>query len=271
MSVDAKDSRDERPELPLVVVIDDNDDCRLMLHAWVEQAGFRCLSAATGIGGLALVESARPQVAVVDIGLPGLDGLALARRVRANADLAGTRLIALTGYGQAADRAAAREAGFDEHMVKPVDLDRLLTLLVQPRTRDDLSNDRQAEAASRLVLVVDDDPDACAEYAQALRSLGSFTVAVAEDGQHGLSVARSVRPDAIVADFVMPGLDGCELAAHLARDAFIGAVPVVIVSAFVHLIPERGHRAVAAVVAKPCEPDQLVHLVNRVIEQQAAG
>lgn len=106
--------RGKPPELPRVVLIEDNDDCRLMLQAWLEQAGLRCLSAATGNEGLALVESARPHVAVVDIGLPGLDGLELARRVRANEDLSGMRLIVLTGYGQAADRAASREVGFDE-------------------------------------------------------------------------------------------------------------------------------------------------------------
>jgi CheY-like chemotaxis protein len=68
-------------------------------------------------------------VVILDLGLPGMDGFEIARRLRGSGRHAGIRLIALTGYGQAADRAAAHEAGFDVHLVKPVNGDHLLTLL----------------------------------------------------------------------------------------------------------------------------------------------
>jgi CheY-like chemotaxis protein len=76
------------------------------------------------------MEAMSPHVVILDIGLPGMDGFEIARRIRANDKHAGVRLIALTGYGQAADRRAAEAAGFDAHLVKPVDPDRLLDLLV---------------------------------------------------------------------------------------------------------------------------------------------
>ncbi len=68
-------------------------------------------------------------MALIDVGLPEMDGLELARRVRADPDLAAVHLIALTGYGQPADRVAARRAGFDGHLVKPVDPGQLLSEL----------------------------------------------------------------------------------------------------------------------------------------------
>ncbi len=112
-----------------VVIVEDSSDSREMLCEYLTRSGFDCRSAESGIDGVALIEEMRPDWAVIDVGLPGMDGLEVARRVRNNPDLDTTYLIALTGYGQPADRAAAHAAGFDEHLVKPVLPERLLTLL----------------------------------------------------------------------------------------------------------------------------------------------
>lgn len=82
-----------------------------------------------GDAGLALIHEMRPDVALVDLGLPGMDGLELARRVRSEPALSGVSLVALTGYGQATDRLTAVNAGFDEHVVKPVRSEHLIRLL----------------------------------------------------------------------------------------------------------------------------------------------
>src|SRR5438552_9633636 len=71
----------------------------------------------------------RPDVVLCDIGLPDIDGFEVARRIRARADLAATRLIALTGYGQAEDMRQALKAGFEAHLTKPVNLEQLMALL----------------------------------------------------------------------------------------------------------------------------------------------
>jgi CheY-like chemotaxis protein len=70
-------------------------------------------------------------VALLDIGLPVMDGYQLAARLRAEMKLGQLRLVAITGYGQDADKARARDAGFDEHLVKPVDLDRVLDVVTR--------------------------------------------------------------------------------------------------------------------------------------------
>jgi two-component system, chemotaxis family, CheB/CheR fusion protein len=112
-----------------VVIVEDNDDSRMMLCELLELSGFECHTAATGPLGLDVIKELHPDVALVDIGLPELDGLEVARLVRQSPGSEQVLMIALTGYGQREDRDAARRAGFDTHLVKPVDFDALLGLL----------------------------------------------------------------------------------------------------------------------------------------------
>ena len=107
------------------LVVEDNDDAREMLRTLLELDGHTVHVAANGIAGLAAALEHRPDVAVVDIGLPEMDGYEVARKLRASESLKTIKLIALTGYGQADDARRAYEAGFDLHVVKPVDPDRL--------------------------------------------------------------------------------------------------------------------------------------------------
>ena len=107
------------------LVVEDNDDARDMLRTLLELDGHTVYVAANGIAGLAAALEHRPDVAVVDIGLPEMDGYEVARKLRASESLKVIKLIALTGYGQADDAQRAYEAGFDLHVVKPVDPERL--------------------------------------------------------------------------------------------------------------------------------------------------
>ncbi|MBA3456664.1 MAG: response regulator, partial [Deltaproteobacteria bacterium] len=111
-----------------VALIEDNDDSREMMCALLTRAGFECRTAADGLEALTLIDDFAPHAAVVDVGLPGIDGFEVARRVRAKLQHRGVTLIALTGYGQQSDRATAIEAGFDAHLVKPVRIDQLLAI-----------------------------------------------------------------------------------------------------------------------------------------------
>jgi PAS domain S-box-containing protein len=107
------------------LVVEDNDDARDMLRTLLELDGHTVHVAANGIAGLAAALEHRPDVALVDIGLPEMDGYEVARKLRASESLKAIKLIALTGYGQADDARRAYEAGFDLHVVKPVDPERL--------------------------------------------------------------------------------------------------------------------------------------------------
>jgi CheY-like chemotaxis protein len=106
------------------VIVEDNADSREMLRVTLELAGHEVQEAHDGPSGLTAILRLLPDVALVDVGLPEFDGYEVARRVRAAAGTS-IRLVALTGYGQAADRRQALEAGFDAHVVKPIDPDAL--------------------------------------------------------------------------------------------------------------------------------------------------
>ena len=112
-----------------VVVIEDNDDSRDLLCELLRSFGYDCHGARDGATGVELVEKVRPAVALVDIGLPGIDGFEVAQRLRKLSGRDKMLVVALTGYGQAADRERALASGFDEHMVKPVQHEMLLRLL----------------------------------------------------------------------------------------------------------------------------------------------
>jgi signal transduction histidine kinase/ActR/RegA family two-component response regulator len=105
-----------------VLVIEDNADAREMLRLALELDGHRVETAEDGTTGVEVALRTTPDLVLVDIGLPGLDGYAVARRLRAALGHRVT-LVALTGYGQSEDRRRTSEAGFDAHLVKPVDPD----------------------------------------------------------------------------------------------------------------------------------------------------
>ena len=117
---------------PAVLLIEDNEDGREMMATMLDVYGYPVLQSADGLDGVALATSRLPKVALVDIGLPGIDGYEVARRLRANPDTRAMRLIALTGYGLADDQRRVLEAGFDMHLVKPVDIAQLLGALGEP-------------------------------------------------------------------------------------------------------------------------------------------
>jgi signal transduction histidine kinase len=111
-----------------VLVVDDNRDAADMLQLALQDAGHAVVVAGTAIEALEMVREFQPEVAVIDIGLPGMNGYDLARLLRAEHQP--IRLIALTGYGQSGDAADAATAGFDDHCAKPISTSALLEIVV---------------------------------------------------------------------------------------------------------------------------------------------
>ena len=112
-----------------VLLIEDGRDAREMFRMVLEQAGHRVFEAENGYHGLELLDREHPDVAIIDIGLPDLDGYQVARRIRAHTNGRAMVLLALTGYGSPSDHERSAAAGFDHHLVKPVDIDHLARLL----------------------------------------------------------------------------------------------------------------------------------------------
>jgi len=116
-----------------VLVVDDNVDMATILSTMLRHKGYSVRTAHTGPEGLGIAQEWTPHIVLLDIGLPGLDGYEVARRLRILPSTAGMRLIALTGYGQDSDIILTREAGFDAHLVKPYDFADLEKLMLKER------------------------------------------------------------------------------------------------------------------------------------------
>ena len=119
---------DARPARLRIVIVEDNEDNRDMLVELLRSEGHMVWSADNGVSGAELILAQRPDVALVDVGLPGLDGFGVASKVRE--EVAGlVRLVALTGYGLPQDRTRAADAGFDCHVLKPIEPSALFRVL----------------------------------------------------------------------------------------------------------------------------------------------
>ena len=112
-----------------VLLVDDNVDAVESMEILLQAFGYEVSTAIHPDLALAQLEAFAPAAAVIDIGLPGMDGYQLAAEIRRRLDGRPMRLIAFTGYGGADDIARSRVAGFDAHLVKPVEIDKLLAAL----------------------------------------------------------------------------------------------------------------------------------------------
>ena len=118
-----------------VLIVDDNEDAANSLAMILKLSGHETTPVYTAEDALERASTFKPDVVLLDIGLPGMDGYEVAQKMRELPGLRGIRLVALTGYGRSDDRLRAREAGFDDHLTKPVEfavLDRALAA-VRPR------------------------------------------------------------------------------------------------------------------------------------------
>ncbi len=112
-----------------VLLVEDSEDVRVALVELLELMGHRVEAVSDGLTAVQRARATRPQVVLVDLGIPGIDGLEVARRIRA--ELGETpRLVAMTGASRAEDRRLALEAGFDAHLVKPIEVTELEAVLV---------------------------------------------------------------------------------------------------------------------------------------------
>jgi PAS domain S-box-containing protein len=128
---DGRGARDTGPGRR-VLVVDDNADAREALRYLLEEDGHDVRSAGDGPSALEEARSFQPDVVLLDIGLPGMDGYEVARALRAHPGGERALIVAVSGYGQAEDRARSRAAGFDQHLLKPVPPDRLLEIVKRP-------------------------------------------------------------------------------------------------------------------------------------------
>jgi signal transduction histidine kinase len=122
-----------------ILVVDDNQDSACSMTLLLELQGHKVQVAHAGPAALRMAAESRPDVILLDIGMPGMNGYEVARQLRAQAVFADTLLVAVTGYGRASDVKQTESAGFDHHLVKPIDYDKLQALLAAKSSRSSVS------------------------------------------------------------------------------------------------------------------------------------
>jgi signal transduction histidine kinase/DNA-binding response OmpR family regulator/HPt (histidine-containing phosphotransfer) domain-containing protein len=268
-----------------ILVVEDNETNRAILLQRLTGYGLDCRTAVDGRDGLdALRDAARERrpfhVALVDMKMPRMNGIELARAVRGDAALAHTRLVMLTSVSGQGDAAAARAAGFEFYLTKPVsrsDLNTVLSKIAGMPPSADPAEDAVPAAPDPLpglhILVAEDNP-VNAEIAQEiLRSLGC-TVDHAEDGQAAIDAVARTRYDLVLMDCQMPNVDGYDATRRIRAAEAAGAPLLPIIAVTANAMMEDRRRCMDAgmtdFVAKPYRPDTLAEAIQRCVRSRGA-
>jgi signal transduction histidine kinase/FixJ family two-component response regulator len=213
-----------------VLVVEDNPLTRKAIALALRAAGYAVLGAGDGGEALAILAEVKPDLAFLDLVLPDMDGIALARQIRDRPNGAETVLIALSGIASRLDEACTLSRGFSDLLFKPVEPSKLVE-----RARRFLPSPSAAQPAAqpgrnRRVLLVDDDPTQ-RKLAHLWLAKGGFDVRSASSARAALIAASESPPDAIVSDLIMPDMDGLSLCRAIRGDPRLAATPYVLTSA----------------------------------------
>jgi CheY-like chemotaxis protein/signal transduction histidine kinase len=212
-----------------VLIVEDNPAALKLFRGALEEAGYDVRVACDGRSALEEATRDLPGLILQDLVLPDMEGLALARLLRALPRRGALPVIALSGFKTLLDRAAAMPESFDATLLKPVELAQLVEAVGRYLPLPSRAED--SFGVGKSVLVVDDDPIQLKLVRLRLEHVG-FDVMTASDRQTALEVAQSHPPDVVLCDVLMPGTDGYELCQELRSMPRFERVPVVLVSAF---------------------------------------
>ncbi len=215
-----------------VLIIEDSLTFREELKAALTGAGYAVLTAASGEEGLSLAATRRPNAAVIDGNLPGIDGATVVRRLRGDTALRGMPCVMLTGSSAQSDELIGLEAGADAYVRKADDhavlLARLASLLRGARSSAprDLAS---TPIAARKILAVDDSPTYLNQLGDELRDDG-YDVAFARSGEEAVELLKVEAFDGILMDVMMPGLGGLEAARQIKAIPAMRDIPLVMLT-----------------------------------------
>jgi CheY-like chemotaxis protein len=235
-----------------VLVADDDRDIGELVKLYLEEAGYRVMVVGRGVKVLELARRWCPDLILLDILLPDMDGRAVLEALKSEPQTAEIPVVMLTVMP---DDGTAFELGAAGYVTKPIDSQELLNAA------------RTALARRGRILLVEDDLDTIEMMRLALRRLG-YTVDIAANGYEALSLARRWRPEAIVLDLRLPGMDGYEALAHLKRSVNTQGIPIIVISAHV-TDPEREGKRLRTLgansfLAKPFSVNQLIYEIDLV-------
>jgi len=224
-------------ECTVLVIEDDHLNMKLM-RSLLGLGGYRMLEAGDAETGLRLAVEHKPDLILMDVQLPGLDGLSATRRLKENPELAAIPVIALTGLAMEGDREKALDAGCQDYISKPINtrsfLGSLGALLV-PEEKTTTPEPEPGPFASfsrpySRILVVDDDP-MNVKLVTAILQKDRYECFKAFHGAEALEQVHTNHPDLILLDVMMPVMDGYEVTRELKRDPLTAGIPIIMITA----------------------------------------
>ncbi len=240
-----------------VLVVDDDATVSELVKMQLERSGYQVSILGRGASVRAWAEKKHPDLILLDLILPDLedmDGLDVLRDLKRTATTADIPVIIMS---IAQDDGTAWQLGAVDYLTKPVDSEDLLRSV------------EQALTWQGQVLIVEDDPDTVGLFSATMRKIG-FTPLVAANGYEALAMARRYRPDLILLDLRLPGMDGYESLTHLKRDVVTQTIPIITVSAHVSDIEQERNRLIAlgaaTFIPKPFSIDELLAEVEAALQ-----
>ncbi|MCP4543472.1 MAG: response regulator [Chloroflexi bacterium] len=244
-----------------VLVVDDDSTVSELVKIQLERSGYQVFVLGRGASVKAWAEKKHPDLILLDRILPDLedmDGLDVLRDLKATAATADIPVIIMS---ISQDDGTAWQLGAVDYLTKPVDGEDLLRSV------------EQALTWQGQVLIVEDDPDTVGLFSATMRKIG-FTPLVAANGYEALAMARRYRPDLILLDLRLPGMDGYESLTHLKRDIVTQTIPIITVSAHVSNIEQERNRLIAlgatTFIPKPFSIDDLLAEVEIALQPVAS-
>ena len=251
---------------PCILVVEDNPTNLKLVSDLLECEGYEILKAVDAEEAMHILAFRVPDLLLLDIALPGMDGLALARLIRRDEKTRHLRIVALTAFAMNGDEQKARDAGCDGYITKPIDTRTLSTTLATYLPRAEPSE----KEASLKILIVEDSPSDL-KLAQLVLESGGHQVNGTTAAEKALQAVKEDRPQIILLDLILPGMDGLAFARMLKADPDTRDIQLVAVTSF----PEKFTRADAldagcdAYLTKPISTSNLSSQLGVLVEVQA--
>lgn len=207
-----------------VLIVDDNPTNLKLTRFLLDKEGYRVLTATDGREAIELLQTVQPDLVLMDIQLPGIDGLEVTRRLKSDPSTRNLTIVALSAYTLESNRAQVAEVGCDGFISKPID-----TKTFPGLVRQYLTSSRPRPECGRIssVLLAEDNPSVREQLRRVLTEAG-YSVTAVSDGAQALEVAQRDRPDLVLSDILMPRLDGFQLAEAVRTDPSLSGTHVVL-------------------------------------------
>jgi two-component system cell cycle response regulator len=215
-----------------ILVVEDNPLNMKLVRALLHKDSYRVLEAGNAEQGLVLARETKPDLILMDIQLPGMDGLSAVRILKKEPLLRNTPIVALTSYAMDGDVEKAQEAGCDGYLTKPVNA-RNFSDTVRRLLQDGLpssSRNLEGQPLRKKILIADDQP-LNLKLLEAQLPSHQYEVSCAHNGEECLEKVTKDHPDLILLDIMMPGMDGYEVTRKLKQDPEFQGIPIILVTA----------------------------------------